>query len=288
MRLKDIAYIFHQELNTLYGKDEINTFFNWIIEHYLKLSPLDLIMYPDYTINKDEKQSLFEALNGLKIQKPIQYILGTTEFYGLVFNVNEHTLIPRPETEELVSKIISDHDNEVDTSQLKILDIGAGSGCIGITLAKFLPKSQVAALDVSKEALEIAERNAIQNEVKVSFHQIDILNNEKPSLLNSSFDIIVSNPPYVRNLEKKEMRPNVLDYEPHRALFVKDNDPLQFYKAICDFASNHLKSQGSLYFEINEYLGQDMINLLKTYPLKDIHLIQDLAGKDRILKAVRI
>lgn len=287
MRLKDIEHIYHQELDALYNPNEVTNFFNWLIEHYLGLKPLDMIMSPEYTVTKSEEQPLFEALNQLKLNKPIQYIIGSTEFYGLKFLVNEHTLIPRPETEELVSKIISDHSSHAHNSTEKILDIGTGTGCIAVTLAKQLSNVQVIAIDISEDALKIAKQNAELNEVNVSFIKDDILNYKDLILDQSPFDVIVSNPPYVRNSEKSEIQPNVLDHEPHQALFVDDNDPLVFYRSICEFALDHLKPKGTLYFEINEYLGIDMVELVTSYEFETIELIKDMSGKDRMLKAVR-
>ena len=288
MRLKDIEIIFHKELGAQYGKEEVNIFFNWAIEHYLKLKPLDLIMYPEYTVAKEEEQLLFEALSQLKLHKPIQYILGLTEFYGLPFKVNQHTLIPRPETEELVAKIISDHQDKENVGKLKILDIGTGSGSIAISLAKHFSNAEVAAIDISEEAISTATQNAKLNDVNVSFSCIDILTPEGIGFDQSPFDIIVSNPPYVRESEKREIRPNVLEHEPHQALFVSDEDPLVFYLTICEFAIDHLKPRtGLLYFEINEYLGKETVDLVKSFPFDHVELIQDMTGKDRMLKALR-
>lgn len=287
MRLQDIEHIFHQELDALYNPNEVSSFFNWLIEHYLHLKPLVMIMNPEYTVTKSEEQPLFEALSQLKLNKPIQYIIGSTEFYGLSFLVNEHTLIPRPETEELVSKVLADHSSRSNDSKLTILDIGTGSGCIAVTLAKHLSDAHVTAIDISEDALKIAKQNAILNEVNVSFLKGDILKFDDVILDQAPFDVIVSNPPYVRNSEKSEIRPNVLDHEPHQALFVNDNDPLVFYRSICEFAVNHLKPKGILYFEINEYLGQDMVELVESYEFQNIELIKDMAGKDRMLKAIR-
>lgn len=287
MRLKDIEHIYHQELDALYNPNEVANFFNWLIEHYLGLKSLDMIMSPEYTVTKSEEQPLFEALNQLKLNKPIQYIIRSTEFYGLKFLVDEHTLIPRPETEELVSKIISDHSSHTHNSIVKVLDIGTGTGCIAVTLAKQLSNAQVTAIDISEDALKIAMQNAELNEVNISFIKENILDYRDLILDQSPFDVIVSNPPYVRNSEKSQIQPNVLDHEPHLALFVEDNDPLVFYRSICEFALDHLKPKGILYFEINEYLGIDMLELVTSYEFETIELIKDMSGKDRMLKAVR-
>ncbi|MFD2918027.1 peptide chain release factor N(5)-glutamine methyltransferase [Psychroserpens luteus] len=290
MILKDILNIYHKELDDLFGNEEVNSFFNILIEHYLDLKRIHLVLEPEYAITKEEEQPLFEALAHLKSQKPIQYILGETEFYGLPFKVNQHTLIPRPETEELVDWIINSHserseESQLEESQLKILDIGTGTGCIAISLAKHLKKTKVSALDVSEDALKIAKQNAKLNEVDVEFIKDNILNSRHAEGVSTShyYDVIVSNPPYVRNLEKAEIQPNVLENEPHLALFVEDENPLQFYKAICEFAQLNLKDNGTLFFEINEYLGKEMIQLMKEFKFKDIELKKDMFGKDRMI-----
>lgn len=288
MRLKDIQDIYHKELDDLFGNNEVDSFFNLLIEYYLDLKRIHLVLEPEYVITKEEEQPLFEALAHLKLQKPIQYILGETEFYGLPFKVNAHTLIPRPETEELVNWVLDSHTNSSKDSQLKILDIGTGSGCIAISLAKNLPNVKVSALDVSEDALKIAKQNAALNTVDVAFSHDNILSPGHVELDSASkYDVIVSNPPYVRNLEKLEIQPNVLDNEPHLALFVDDDNPLQFYKAICEFAQFNLKDKGVLYFEINEYLGEEMIQLLKDFDFKTIELKKDMFGKDRMIKGVK-
>ncbi|WP_431109510.1 peptide chain release factor N(5)-glutamine methyltransferase [Winogradskyella poriferorum] len=292
MKAKDLKDIFHKELDAIYGKDEVASFFYLSIEFHLNVARIQLILDPEFTLTKDETDVFFTILEDLKQQKPIQYILGETEFYGLQFNVNENVLIPRPETEELVDWIIKDSKFKSQNSEpIKILDIGTGSGCIAISLAKHLSEAQVFAVDISESALKIAKENADRNGVEVEFIKADIL---ESSLLEDValqqmgfFDIIVSNPPYVRELEKREIKPNVLDNEPHLALFVENENPLVFYKAITDFAVDKLKSNGSLYFEINQYLGQETKQLLVDAEFKDIHLRKDLNGNDRMLKGTK-
>lgn len=296
MLLKDLQHIFHNELDAIYGKDEVDSFFFLCTEHYLNVPRIQLTLEPEFTITKLETDTFFEVLEGLKQQKPIQYILGETEFYGLPFKVNENVLIPRPETEELVDLIIRCHSEQCKESKFKILDIGTGSGCIAISLAKNIPNAEVYALDVSKEALGIARQNAELNNVDVTFIGADIL-----KIKNSShwedvaqrqkgfiYDVIVSNPPYVRNLEKQEIKPNVLENEPHIALFVEDENPLLFYKAITEFAVNNLKLNGELYFEINQYLGNETKLLLVDANLEEVELLKDLNGNDRMLKGKKI
>jgi release factor glutamine methyltransferase len=287
MILKEIKHIFHKELDVLFGADEVNNFFNIIIKYYLNLERIALVLEPNLTINKDEEQPLFEALSRLKNEEPVQYIIGETEFYGLPFKVNMHTLIPRPETEELVNLIIEQSRNQ--NSKLKILDIGTGTGCIAISLAKNIPHAKVYALEVSEDALEVAKYNAEMNATNVTFIQDNILNpcHAEMVLAHHEFDIIVSNPPYVRNLEKEEINNNILNYEPHLALFVPDENPLKFYNAISEYAVNNLTKNGLLFFEINQYLGQETKQLLADFGFTNIELIKDVFGKDRMLKAIK-
>ncbi len=289
MRLKTILDDFHSALDDNYGKDEVNSFFDLLIDYYLGIKRIQLVLNPEYTIALEQEHLFSNALLELKKNKPIQYIIGETEFYGLPFKVNEHTLIPRPETEELVSFILEDVTSSAVEKSTKILDIGTGSGCIAISIAKNIPESSVCALDVSEQALKIAKQNAELNGVEVECIHDDILNPGHAELVSAShkFDVIVSNPPYVRNLEKVEIKPNVLDNEPHLALFVDDENPLLFYKAICEFAQNNLKEEGTLYFEINEYLGEEMIKLLEEFGFKSIELKKDLFGKDRMIKGIK-
>ena len=293
MKLIELKHIFHQELDGIYGKDEVQSFFFLLTEDYLDISRVKLALEPNTTITKSEVDTFFKVLERLKNQEPIQYILGETEFYGLQFKVNKNVLIPRPETEELVDWIIKSHVEQSRNieEKINILDIGTGSGCIAISLAKNLPEAQVFALDISEVALEIAKENADRNSVEVKFIKADILESslwEDVALRQMGFfDIIVSNPPYVRELEKQEIKPNVLDNEPHLALFVEDNNPLIFYKAITNFAVDKLKPNGSLYFEINQYLGRETEQLLKDVNLKNVELRKDIFGNDRMLKGTK-
>ncbi|WP_179020007.1 peptide chain release factor N(5)-glutamine methyltransferase [Winogradskyella forsetii] len=288
MLLKDLQNIFHKELDAIYGKDEVNSFFYLCTEHYLNVPRIQLTLEPEFTIAKPETDTFFTVLEELKQQKPIQYILRETEFYGLPFKVNEHVLIPRPETEELVDLIIKCHSERSEESQIKILDIGTGSGCIAISLAKNLPNAEIFALDVSKEALKVAKENAELNKVKITFIEADILNESAWNLVfkNLEFDIVVSNPPYVRELERQEIKPNVLENEPHLALFVEDDNPLVFYKAITKLAKKNLKENGQLYFEINQYLGIETKQLLIDTDFKNVELLKDLNGNDRMIKGI--
>ncbi len=286
MLLAEIKKIFHKELDELYGENEVSSFFYLLIEHYLNLEKFVLALQPNLVIDKNEETPLFDALSQLKLQKPIQHILGYAYFMDMKFQVGPDVLIPRPETEELVRWIIDDVITK-EHQDLRILDIGTGSGCIPIALAKNLQNAKISSCDISGEALAIAKGNAEANGVFVDFFQSDILSATMDSEIESNFDIIVSNPPYVRELEKNEMRKNVIDHEPEIALFVPDEDPLLFYRAIARFAEKYLNSGGSLYLEINQYLGKEMVNLLEKYTFKKIELRQDIFGNDRMLKAIK-
>nr|WP_299388804.1 peptide chain release factor N(5)-glutamine methyltransferase [Allomuricauda sp.] len=280
MLLRDIKTIFHKELDAIYAAEEVDSFFYRCIEHYFQLERFVLVLQPKYMLTKEEEAPLFHALSELKLKKPIQYILGVAHFMDLELKVDKRVLIPRPETEELVEWIISERGT--GTSNITILDIGTGSGCIAIALAKKMPQAKVFALDVSVEALQLARENANLNGVQITFLQHNILD---PGLeLANKFDIIVSNPPYVRELEKEQMKDNVKKYEPHLALFVANEDPLLFYRAITNFAACNLRQKGKLYFEINQYLGKEARALLEAHNFLEIELRKDLFGNDRMLK----
>lgn len=277
-RLKE--YII-QTLSGSYPKDEIVSFLYLLSEHYLDLRRIDFSLQPNHKITETQWAHLEEAINRLKHEEPIQYIMGKTQFYDEFFTVNHHVLIPRPETEELVDWIIKDHQNSKES--LKILDIGTGSGCIPISLKKHLAYSEVYAMDISEEALAVAKNNAKALEVSIHWLHEDILTAKS---FETSLDVIVSNPPYVRILEKNEMASNVLDNEPHLALFVADDDALLFYRKIASFASTYLKESGTLYFEINQYLGLETKALVEQFGF-DVVLKKDLNGNDRMLKATK-
>jgi release factor glutamine methyltransferase len=279
MLLKEIKKVFHTELDAIYGKEEVSSLVYLLIEHYLGLERFILAVQPELIITKEEESPLFAALSKLKLQVPIQYIIGKTNFMDLDFVVNKNVLIPRPETEELVRWILDDFSTA--QSDLKILDIGTGSGCIAISLAKNLPNAKVYALDVSQEALAVAKETAELNGVEIYFVNADIL---EVNDLDDKFDIIVSNPPYVRMLEKQEMKNNVLDNEPELALFVTDDNPLIFYKKIAELAAKNLIDKGVLYFEINQYLGKETQSLLEATNFSEIELRKDFFGNDRMLK----
>ncbi|MFD1294488.1 peptide chain release factor N(5)-glutamine methyltransferase [Lutibacter holmesii] len=281
MQILQFKKCFFSELSNSYPETEIQSFFNILIEHVLNLNRIDIALQPNFEISENNLNTLQKNLNSLKNNIPIQYIIGETEFYGLPFKVNKNVLIPRPETEELVSWILE--VSKVENSTLTILDIGTGSGCIPISLAKNLPTATISAIDISSKALKTAKENAQLNNVTIQFLEKDIL---KTNSLNTQYNIIVSNPPYVRELEKAEMQKNVLNYEPHLALFVENNNPLLFYNKIADLATKHLSKNGLLFFEINQYLGKETVDLLISKGFTAIELKKDMFGVDRMIKAV--
>lgn len=284
MILKELQHQFHKELDTIYGKDEVQSFFKLLIEFFLNLKPIDIVLHSKRSISIADQHCFNDIIKRLKQEEPIQYIIGETEFFGLSFKVNPSTLIPRPETEELVQWIIEDL-TLANIQNPKILDIGTGSGCIAISLAKNLPYAKIHAMDVSKEALKVTKENAILNQVEVECIEADILTARHNEL--HKYDVIVSNPPYVRALEKSTIKNNVLMHEPHLALFVENEDPLLFYKSICEYAVHNLKPKGSLFFEINQYLGTEMKQLLNTFNFEFVELRQDIFGNDRMLKTIK-
>lgn len=279
MKLKAYRDFFTDKLAPLYDREEANQFFVIALQHLKGWSRTDIALNSDAELTENELEKWNTVLADLERQKPIQYIFGKAYFYGLEFTVTENTLIPRPETEELVEWIIEEN---ADKGKIKILDIGTGSGCIAVALAHNLKNAEVHAIDVSADAIKVAKQNATDNNVTVTFIERDIL---ETSSLDGEYDVIVSNPPYVRNLEKQEIKKNVLDYEPHTALFVEDNNPLLFYDKIAALAKESLKPDGKLYFEINQYLGNETVAMLKEQGYKNIILTKDLSGNDRMIKA---
>ena len=249
-----------------------------LLMHHLSLSSTGLVMEANRPVDAPTILSINQQVERLLSHEPIQYILGTAHFYGLDFAVNPSVLIPRPETEELVDWIVKENS----LAKPAILDIGTGSGCIAITLKHQMPHADVVGWDISAEALAVATQNAQTIGVRVEFRQNDILSKE--SAEPNRFDIIASNPPYVRELEKQQMNNNVLDHEPHLALFVSDNDPLLFYRTIAQKAKVMLKPGGMLYFEINEYMAEQMLEMLSGLNYEAV-LKQDLQGKDRMIRA---
>lgn len=281
-KIADIIRYFRQELEHDYDTGEVEAFIAYCFEVYLNFTKKELLLKKEECVSESELLKFHFAVKQLKQHRPIQYILGQADFYKLRFIVNEQVLIPRPETEELVDLIIRDHK---ENPGVHVLDIGTGSGCISVALKKNLPSAQVAAIDVSESALKIARQNAILNQTDILFLQEDILDKNSRFFTDlTQYDCIVSNPPYVLFSEKKGMDKNVLDHEPHLALFVADEDPLLFYKIIADFSLKHLRPGGKLYFEINAAYGPETKDLLEKKGFKNPTLISDLNNKNRILR----
>ena len=281
MTLTDIKNYIINYLDGIYDNNEAESIAYIILEDELKMSKIDLIINAGNIVNEKSVDRIQEILVQLEQNKPIQYILGYADFYDLKISVNENTLIPRQETELLVHKIIEFNKSR---KNINILDIGTGTGCIAISLAKHL-KANITAVDFSKKAIETANQNAKTNNANVRFEVLNIITNQQKKC-DTKYDIIVSNPPYVTNAEKKQMQNNVLDYEPHSALFVDDNNPLEFYDAITKFAKNNLKQGGQLWFEINEQFGTQTKQLLQNNQFINIKIIEDLNDKDRIVFGV--
>ena len=294
MNIKSLKTYFFTELQTIQEDSEIESFFFILTEFLHNLKRIDVSLHPEFEVSETDLEKWKTIISELKTEKPIQYITGEAWFYGLRFEVNENTLIPRPETEELVEWIVESQKSKAQnliiqkSNNLTILDIGTGSGCIPIALKKAIPNAQVSAIDISEKALEMARKNASDNQVEVNFIHQDILTSQHLNLSTSQpllFDVIVSNPPYVRNLEKQEIKRNVLDYEPHLALFVDDSDALLFYRKIAQLALKSLAPNGKLFFEINQYLGNETVELLEQLGFKNIELRKDFVGNDRMICA---
>ncbi|MCC4230697.1 peptide chain release factor N(5)-glutamine methyltransferase [Zunongwangia profunda] len=280
MTITQLKNKFLENLGDKYPKEENLSFFNLLAEHFLQLNRLQIALEPNKKLNDTEVIEFEGAIKKLRVFEPIQYIIGETEFFSLSFKVTPGVLIPRPETEELVQWIL----DEVSLKQqqdLHILDIGTGSGCIPISLKKHLPKAQISAIDISEEALKVANLNTEKNKVSVHLVHQDILSTQK---LSRQFDVIVSNPPYVRELEKAEMQQNVLQYEPETALYVKDENPLLFYNKITKLAQEGLSKNGLLFFEINQYLGEETKTMVEEHGFR-AELRKDMFGNFRMLKA---
>ena len=307
--VRDCRKHYASQLELIYGSSEANALIMILLEHYFNIDKIKIAMEPELRLSESELLTLHFAVKELLKNKPIQYIIGETEFCGLRFFVNENVLIPRPETEEIVNMIVARKDKEDVTSRkdknmsscrdkaclvpsgCHILDIGTGSGCIAISLAKLLKDSIVTAVDISEKALEVAKKNAEANGVNVHFAQYDILNPNTETFpemslpVDNQFDIIVSNPPYVCESEKSAMRANVLDHEPSTALFVSDNDPLIFYRKILEFAQKALKHNGEIWFEINEKFGKETAALCREMGFGNVENIKDFRGKERVVRA---
>lgn len=253
----------------------------WISSDILHLSTMELYTGKDMNFSTKAWKEVEDILGRLKQREPLQYILQEAPFCGLSFHVEKGVLIPRPETEELVEWMVSDYQK---AGKVRILDIGTGSGCIPVTLAERLPEAEVASCDVSAEALKVAAVNVKRYGDKVTLFQADILQDELP---DCQVDVLVSNPPYITDSERKDMEANVLDWEPELALFVPDTDPLRFYRRIAQKGLDWLTEGGALYFEINRAYGAETVRMLEACGYRDIALRKDLSGNDRMIKAVR-
>ncbi|MGB3108933.1 peptide chain release factor N(5)-glutamine methyltransferase [Sphingobacterium siyangense] len=279
--LQDFELLFQHELQELYDEDEIKAIFLVVVAEKFGLNRTNYQMRKTAIVNEADKAEVLSILQDLKKHRPIQYILNKTDFYGEVFQVNESVLIPRQETEELVDLIIKNHKS---SQNLKIIDIGTGSGCIPITLSKHLNNALVTTIDISKEAIKTAQENAKNLKTQVQFINADIFEWEY-IFSDQHYNIIVSNPPYITPGEKQHMNQNVLAYEPELALFIEESAPLIFYDVISSFALKHLAPDGDLYFEINQYLGAEMKELMVKKGFEQVKLIKDINGADRIIHA---
>ena len=285
MTLNEARTILTKELKNVYNNDELNNIIDLVLEHITGLPRMEQVKSKVAYLTCTQLEDIDSITDRLKRNEPVQYVLGEAWFYGMKFKVNKNVLIPRPETEELVEWVVKDNiQQSMLNVQCSIIDIGTGSGCIPITLKKKLPNVDVSAIDVCSEALFTATENAIALEAEVNFTLLDFLDEEKWKELGQ-YDIIVSNPPYVKQSEKEAMHERVKEFEPHLALFVPDNDALRFYKKLADFSWLHLKDQGSLFVEINEALGESVISLFKEKGFATIELTKDMQGKDRMVKA---
>ena len=283
--IKDVFAAYKSMLSGVYEPHELEAITLLVISDVCDLSKAKIKAFPEVELPVNYLEKLAGLAAQLKTSKPIQYILGKTEFYGLPFHVNPSVLIPRPETEELVEWLL----HTIRNNQIKagrILDVGTGSGCIAISLKKNLPNFTVTAIDISAAALKTAEKNAKLNNVDIQLVEADILK-LNAEMINQKFEIIISNPPYVTLHDKIQMHANVTDFEPHTALFVPEYNPLLFYNAIADYAIENLSENGLLFFEINESYGKETMALLSDKGFKYIELRQDMSGRDRMIKADR-
>ena len=282
-RIGDIRNHYLRKLIKVYTEKEADSLLFLVLMEYTGLSKAELLLNHQQAVSESQLLKIHFSVKELLLEKPVQYVLGKTEFYGLPFIVNTKVLIPRPETEELVEKVIKEMKG---MDSCKIIDIGTGSGCIAISLKKNLNTSLVTAIDVSEFALEVASVNAEENDVEIDFKRMDILDSESWKFENK-FDLIVSNPPYVRESEKQMMKKNVLDFEPDHALFVKDDDPFVFYGHILKFAQKYLRPGGTIFCEFNQYLSDEMYSLFTGSGYLDVELFKDFRGNFRFIKCTR-
>ena len=278
--LESVIAYFNSQLADFYADSEIQSMLSILLAHYFKISRTDMILNPNHLFSESDLLKVIHAVKRLKEKEPLAYILGEWEFYGLSFKVNENTLIPRPETEELVSLILTENPHTKS-----IIDIGTGSGCIALSLKSELPNTTISAWDISEKALEKVKENALLNQLEIEIEQVDILTNRNTEL-SHKVDVIVSNPPYIPEQEKQLMHDNVLNFEPHLALFIADSNPLLFYDAIADFSKINLKIGGKLYVEINENYGKETQQLLIDKGFRDVVIVKDINEKDRMVKCI--
>jgi len=276
--LPAVIRYFKNQLLDFYKEAEINAMLYVVLDFYFGIKKTKVALNEVKRFSESDLLKVINTVKALKKHQPLAYILGEWEFYDLKLKVDESTLIPRPETEELVALIV-----EENPTANTIIDIGTGSGCIALALKANLKNTIIYAWDISEKALEKVKENAIFNQLKINIEKVDILKSNNRQLTNK-VDVIVSNPPYITEKEKSFMNSNVLDYEPHTALFVPDENPLLFYAAIIDFALLNLSKNGKLYFEINENNGEEVVDLLQAKRLKSILLLKDMNGKDRMVR----
>lgn len=280
--IKALKSYFRNELSELFSANEINLILKQLVLQRFNLSPSDFLLSDDRLLSESDLLFFRSAVKRLQKNEPFQYVLGETEFYGLVLQVDERVLIPRPETEELVDWIVKIYKNNKD---IRGIDVCTGSGCIALALKSMLKDAEIIGTDVSEGALQVAKRNADHLALDVGFYQQDILSADSfHGTQSQSLDFVVSNPPYIPHSDKSEMLPNVLDFEPSIALFVENEDPLIFYKKISDLSIVSLRPHGNLFFEIHEEMGGEMYNLLESVGFINIELRKDLQGKVRMIK----
>jgi len=284
MSIRQIVAEIHLQLAEKYPEREIESFVRILFKHYLNISPPELYLSHDGELPEEIAQQIFTAVDELRKYRPIQYITGKTEFYGLQIDVTPDVLIPRPETEELVDWIVREYERN---AALSIVDIGAGSGCIAVALKSNFPNANVWAADISEGALSVARRNAENNNLKLNYLLADVLKEDMMGFEYGSLDVVVSNPPYVTPAEQRQMQPNVLDYEPHVALFTAGSDPFIFFKHIAAFSIKSLKNGGKIFFEINEAYPEEVTDILKQHYFSDISARKDINGKWRMVSARR-
>lgn len=280
--IQQTAQYIRESIQAAYPEPEAGAIAQLVLEHVLQKSRVQLSLGQQEEVSKEQEQQIRQAVERLKRQEPVQYVLGVAHFYGLELQVDERVLIPRPETEELVDLVVREHKGR---QHLQVLDICAGSGCIPLALAANLPDARVYGLELSEGALQVARANAARYGLPVAWLQQDVFE-PIPGIAPHSLDIITSNPPYVMEQEKALMRPNVLEYEPHLALFVPDEDPLKYYSRIAGLGAELLKKGGSLYFEINEQYGEEVRQLLLQSGFEGAEVVQDLFNKNRIVKGI--